>query len=138
LWVLLGATGSEVRLYREGVLRTCSAPYRLDDLGWADASPADASPAAAQGAPTSTFDVFAHLSNHCIQTQAEAYGAHEPTNELFYDEFARVLGPGVLEGKLLPQASAPPWLSGDGAGDGLGEFCPHLAQGPQSLLVEAF
>jgi hypothetical protein len=79
LWVLLGA-GYEVRLWREGVLRTCSVAFDLSDLD----------------------DAFAHLSNHCIQTEAATYGAFEPTNEMFYAEFSALCG-GAFECSLLPQ-----------------------------------
>lgn len=54
LWVLL-SHDFNIYLYREGVLRTCSVEYSLDDLS----------------------DQFAHLSNHCIQVTSESYGQFE-------------------------------------------------------------
>jgi len=71
-----------VRVWREGVLRTCSVAYSLDNLD----------------------DEFCHLSNHCIQVHSAAFGEHEATNEMFYAEFGRVLGGTVLRDNLLPQA----------------------------------
>lgn len=67
---------------QEGVLRTCSVPYDLSNVS----------------------DVFAHLSNHCIQVNSQAYGEFESTNEMFYDEFSALLGAQVFEEKVLPQA----------------------------------
>ncbi len=57
-------------VYRSGVLRTCSVPFTLEDLG----------------------DQYAHLSNHCIQeTHAAEFGKFEEGNEMFFDEFERYL-----------------------------------------------
>ncbi|CAM9807797.1 unnamed protein product, partial [Heterosigma akashiwo] len=69
-WVLLNHN-YDIYIYTEGVFRTCSVPFSLDDLS----------------------DQFAHLSNHCIQEHHPAYGTwdHEPTNELFYAGFDRFL-----------------------------------------------
>jgi len=66
-WVLVDAFFNAY-MYREGVLRTCSAPFTLD--------------------PNADCDPFVHLSNHCVQTQAPMYGQYEATNEMWFDEFA--------------------------------------------------
>ena len=84
-WVLVTAD-YKICLYREGVLRTSSVPYSLDDLG----------------------DRFVHLSNHCIQTQSDSYGEYEATNEMWWQDFDRYLidtygsGNGFYA-KVLPQ-----------------------------------
>lgn len=90
-WVLVDAEYS-VWLYRQGVVRTAAVPYDVADLG----------------------NYFAHLTNHCIAERHAAFGAYEPNNELFYNEFDAELsrrfpqraaeGAGsVLHGVLLPQ-----------------------------------
>ena len=74
--------------YDAGVLRTCSKPFDLADLG----------------------NVYAHLSNHCINTRSDTYGEYEATNEMFYAEFERLLdgarGAGALRATVLPQVDA--------------------------------
>lgn len=80
LWVYLNTETYEVRLWKEGVFRTCSVPFDLTNLE----------------------DEFAHLSNHCIQVKSETYGQHEATNEMFYKEFASIVGD-VFSQSLLPQ-----------------------------------
>jgi hypothetical protein len=79
--VYLDTQTYEVRLYKEGVFRTCSVPYSLDNLD----------------------DEFAHLSNHCIQVKSQTYGQHEATNEMYYAEFASIVGEDVFNQTLLPQ-----------------------------------
>ena len=95
IWVLL-MPDYTIRLYREGVLRTCSVAFSLEDLS----------------------DEFSHLSNHCIQEKAPNFGEFGlPTNEMFYAEWDKLLslshpdgapnsaGNGsVLYNCLLPQA----------------------------------
>ncbi|KAJ1456062.1 tubulin-tyrosine ligase family-domain-containing protein [Pelagophyceae sp. CCMP2097] len=71
VWVVLDSSYN-VLVYKKGVLRTCSAPFSMD--------------------AESLSDEFVHLSNHCIQTKAERYGAHESvTNEVFFDAFDAML-----------------------------------------------
>mmetsp|Transcript_29057 Transcript_29057/g.59436 ORF Transcript_29057/g.59436 Transcript_29057/m.59436 type:complete len:541 (+) Transcript_29057:54-1676(+) len=89
LWVHLDTVTYAIRLYREGVLRTCSVSFSLANLS----------------------DEFAHLSNHCIQVNSKSYGGHEPTNEMFYDEFERV---------LQEQQEQEVEAGGSGCGDGVG------------------
>ena len=68
VWALLNYDYS-IHAYKEGVLRTGSAEYSLDDL----------------------TDTFVHLSNHCIQENHPAYGQYEPTNEMWYGQFDEYL-----------------------------------------------
>lgn len=89
-WVLVTAN-YDVLLYREGVLRTGSVPFSLDNL----------------------TDRFVHLTNHCIQTKHADFGAWpgEPTNELWWGEFDRFLieNHGAEYGfyrRILPQIRA--------------------------------
>ena len=86
IWALLDAQYN-VHVWRNGVLRTCSVPFTLD--------------------PASLDDPFVHLSNHCIQTQAEAYGRHESaTNEVWLEDFDAYLKEhhaSSVEGHLAPQ-----------------------------------
>jgi len=80
-----------IYLYSEGVLRSCSARFSLDDLS----------------------DRFAHLANHCLQEQHPHYGKHEDLNLLSYANFDRFLGeigrvgpdgcPIRLDSHILPQ-----------------------------------
>jgi len=67
-WVLLNYDYS-IWIYTEGVFRTCSVPFSLEDLD----------------------NKFVHLSNHCIQETHPDYGKYEPTNEMFYKEFDQFL-----------------------------------------------
>lgn len=83
LWVLLDHK-YHVHLYRQGVLRTGSTPFSMDDLG----------------------DRYVHLSNHCIQKNHPLYGKYEPTNEMWYHEFTLYLQEayGVdFEDEIMPQ-----------------------------------
>ncbi|XP_065832819.1 tubulin--tyrosine ligase-like [Oscarella lobularis] len=69
VWVLLDHE-FRVFMYKEGVLRTTSEPYRPDDLQ----------------ATTS------HLTNHYLQENfSQNYGLYEEGNEMFFDEFAAFL-----------------------------------------------
>lgn len=83
LWVYLDTESYSVRLWKEGVFRTCSVPFDLSNLE----------------------DEFSHLSNHCIQVKSVTYGHHEATNEMFYKEFASVVGEDVFHHSLLPQVT---------------------------------
>lgn len=56
-----------ILLYKEGVIRTCSATYDVEC--------------------TDISDSHAHLSNHCLAESHEDYGKYEPTNELWYAQF---------------------------------------------------
>eukprot|EP00118_Oscarella_pearsei_P008558 m.44910 g.44910 ORF g.44910 m.44910 type:complete len:206 (+) comp33551_c0_seq17:531-1148(+) len=75
-------------MYKEGVLRTTSEPYRPGDLS----------------ATTS------HLTNHYLQEKlSKTYGLYEKGNEMFFDEFSAFLSQshGIsLEGDLMPQIKA--------------------------------
>ncbi len=51
------------------MLRTGSVAYTLEDLS----------------------DPFIHMSNHCIQELHPEYGKYEPTNEMWWHEFAEYL-----------------------------------------------
>tara|TARA_B110000208_G_scaffold188873_1_gene249334 strand:- start:1695 stop:3200 length:1506 start_codon:yes stop_codon:yes gene_type:complete len=87
-WVLVTAD-FRICLYREGVLRTSSVPYSLDDLS----------------------NRFVHLSNHCIQTECPEYGQYESTNEMWWQDFDTYLVEtyGAENGfyaKILPQIEA--------------------------------
>eukprot|EP00927_Polykrikos_kofoidii_P060776 TRINITY_DN55693_c0_g1_i1.p1 TRINITY_DN55693_c0_g1~~TRINITY_DN55693_c0_g1_i1.p1 ORF type:complete len:461 (+),score=85.76 TRINITY_DN55693_c0_g1_i1:89-1384(+) len=82
-----------IYLFSEGILRTCSVAFSLEDLG----------------------DRYAHLANHCLQANHSAYGTFEgePENLLSYDAFDAFLracsedhfegGVVSLETHILPQ-----------------------------------
>jgi len=55
--------------YDQWILRTCSQPYSLADLG----------------------NKIAHISNHCIQATSQEYSKHEEGNELFTGDLRRYL-----------------------------------------------
>lgn len=87
VWVVVDAE-FRVHVWRKGVLRTCSVPFTLS--------------------PESLDDDFVHLSNHCIQTRSDSYGAHESdTNEVWLDDFdaylAKTRPDASVEGTLAPQ-----------------------------------
>ena len=54
--------------------------------------------------------MYAHLSNHCINTRSDTYGEYEATHEMFYAEFEALLdgarGAGALRARVLPQVDA--------------------------------
>lgn len=85
-WVLLDHEYN-VYLYRDGVCRTSSVAFNMDDLE----------------------DRFVHLSNHCVQEEHPDYGIYEPTNEMFFAEFSKWLssehgdGGPVFAEKIVPQ-----------------------------------
>ena len=85
-WVLLDGRYNGY-LYKDGVCRTSSVPFSMDDLG----------------------DRFVHLSNHCIQEEHEDYGVYKPTNEMFFEEFSKWLdaehGDGAFAEKIVPQVT---------------------------------
>merc|ERR1719235_1202552 len=58
-----------IYLYSEGILRSCSVKFSLEDLD----------------------DRFAHLANHCLQEHHPEYGSYEPLNLLSYDAFDKIL-----------------------------------------------
>lgn len=82
-----------IYLYSEGILRTCSVAYSLNDLD----------------------NRFAHLANHCLQKDHPDYGSfeEEPDNLMGYEAFANLLKrmgatssdncPVSLETHILPQ-----------------------------------
>ncbi|KAK2507557.1 hypothetical protein MC885_015555 [Smutsia gigantea] len=64
-WVLVDHQYN-IYLYREGVLRTASEPYHIDNFQ----------------------DKTCHLTNHCIQKEySKNYGKYEEGNEMFFEEF---------------------------------------------------
>jgi tubulin--tyrosine ligase len=83
-----------IYLYSEGIIRSCSVKYSLEDLS----------------------DRFAHLANHCLQVHHPDYGKHEALNLMTYAEFdtflheSGQLGPdgtsARLESHILPQIEA--------------------------------
>ncbi|XP_058507259.1 tubulin--tyrosine ligase [Solea solea] len=83
-WVLVDHQYN-IYLYREGVLRTSSEPYKSSDLQ----------------------DMTSHLTNHCIQKEhSQNYGRYEEGNEMFFDEFRLYLlntHNVALETTILPQ-----------------------------------
>ncbi len=85
-WVLLDHN-YDVYIYEQGVCRTCSPKFTIDDL----------------------TDKFAHLSNHGLQESHRDFGAYESGNEMFTDAFAKWLssnahrGGTVYQDEILPQ-----------------------------------
>lgn len=74
-----------IYLYREGVLRTASEPYHVDNFQ----------------------DKTCHLTNHCIQKEySKNYGKYEEGNEMFFEEFNQYLTSALnvtLESSILQQ-----------------------------------
>ena len=68
MWVLLDSQFN-IRVFREGVLRTCSVPFTLDDLS----------------------NNYAHISNHGLQEKHADFGSKEEGNELMFSAFAKFL-----------------------------------------------
>uniref|UniRef100_A0A8D2HBD8 Tubulin--tyrosine ligase n=1 Tax=Urocitellus parryii TaxID=9999 RepID=A0A8D2HBD8_UROPR len=83
-WVLVDHEYN-IYLYREGVLRTASEPYHVDDFQ----------------------DKTCHLTNHCIQKEySKNYGKYEEGNEMFFEEFNQYLTSALnitLESSILQQ-----------------------------------
>ncbi|XP_032508413.1 tubulin--tyrosine ligase isoform X1 [Phocoena sinus] len=83
-WVLVDHQYN-IYLYREGVLRTASEPYHVDNFQ----------------------DKTCHLTNHCIQKEySKNYGKYEEGNEMFFEEFNRYLTSALnitLESSILLQ-----------------------------------
>nr|XP_048316015.1 tubulin--tyrosine ligase [Myodes glareolus] len=83
-WVLVDHQYN-IYLYREGVLRTASEPYHVNNFQ----------------------DKTCHLTNHCIQKEfSKNYGKYEEGNEMFFEEFNRYLSSALnttLESNILPQ-----------------------------------
>ncbi|XP_013002834.2 tubulin--tyrosine ligase isoform X1 [Cavia porcellus] len=83
-WVLVDHQYN-IYLYREGVLRTASEPYHVDNFQ----------------------DKTCHLTNHCIQKEySKNYGKYEEGNEMFFEEFNRYLMSALnitLETSILQQ-----------------------------------
>lgn len=83
-----------IYLYSQGILRSCSVKFSLDDLS----------------------DRFVHLANHCLQVHHPDYGKHEDLNLLTYADFDKFLcesghlgsdgRPVRLETHILPQIEA--------------------------------
>merc|ERR1712125_230232 len=84
----------KIYLYSEGILRTCSVEYSLDNLN----------------------ERFAHLANNCLQERHPDYGRHEPLNLMSYAAFYNFLEesgqlgcdgrPASLDTHILPQIEA--------------------------------
>lgn len=91
--MVLVAHDYTILMYSEGVLRTCSTAYSLDNLS----------------------DRFSHLANHCLQEQHAAYGSFDdaPDNLMSYAMFDKILResteahaegrPVTLDTHILPQ-----------------------------------
>ncbi|XP_012875162.1 PREDICTED: tubulin--tyrosine ligase [Dipodomys ordii] len=83
-WVLVDHQYN-IYLYREGVLRTASEPYHVDNFQ----------------------DKTCHLTNHCIQKEySKNYGKYEEGNEMFFEEFNQYLTSALnitLENSILLQ-----------------------------------
>uniref|UniRef100_A0A2I3H0F2 Tubulin--tyrosine ligase n=1 Tax=Nomascus leucogenys TaxID=61853 RepID=A0A2I3H0F2_NOMLE len=83
-WVLVDHQYN-IYLYREGVLRTASEPYHVDNFQ----------------------DKTCHLTNHCIQKEySKNYGKYEEGNEMFFKEFNQYLTSALnitLESSILLQ-----------------------------------
>ncbi|XP_039728560.1 tubulin--tyrosine ligase isoform X3 [Pteropus medius] len=83
-WVLVDHLYN-IYLYREGVLRTASEPYHVDNFQ----------------------DKTCHLTNHCIQKEySKNYGKYEEGNEMFFAEFSQYLTSALntsLESSVLLQ-----------------------------------
>ncbi|XP_021019595.1 tubulin--tyrosine ligase-like [Mus caroli] len=83
-WVLVDHQYN-IYLYREGVLRTASEPYHVDNFQ----------------------DKTCHLTNHCIQKEySKNYGKYEEGNEMFFEEFNQYLTSALnitLESSILLQ-----------------------------------
>lgn len=92
---------------REFILRLCSEPHSLDDLGEGRGQGTGASSPSAErrlggvhcspGLSYATLtqvaadNHFALVSNHCVQERSGAYGAFEPGNERFREDLWRLL-----------------------------------------------
>jgi len=86
IWVLYTSTEYKVYYHKCGVCRTAACSYDGSDLG----------------------NKYSHLCNHCIATEHPDYGKYEPTNEIFFDDFSRILrtisnGAVDLEMHIMPQ-----------------------------------
>ncbi|XP_006825271.1 tubulin--tyrosine ligase-like [Saccoglossus kowalevskii] len=83
-WVLLDHQYN-IYLYKEGVLRTASDPYKPQDYS----------------------DTTGHLTNHCLQEALSPnFGKYEIGNEMFFDEFNSYLQDRYqteMEESLIPQ-----------------------------------
>ena len=83
-WVLVDHQYN-IYLYREGVLRTASEPYHVDNFQ----------------------DKTCNLPNHCIQKEfSKNYGKYEEGNEMFFEEFNQYLSSALnttLESSILLQ-----------------------------------
>ncbi|KAM6177631.1 tubulin--tyrosine ligase [Rhynchocyon petersi] len=83
-WVLVDHQYN-IYLYREGVLRTASEPYDVNNFQ----------------------DKTCHLTNHCIQKEySKNYGKYEEGNEMFFEEFNQYLMSALnitLESSILLQ-----------------------------------
>ncbi len=68
VWVLL-THDYKVFVHNEGVLRTSCCVFDMTDLG----------------------NKFVHMTNHSIQQEHKDFGSNEENNELFFDEFSKIL-----------------------------------------------
>jgi len=86
VWVLL-TPGFEIYVNREGVFRTASEPFNMNDLG----------------------DTLSHLTNHCIQETGPNFSRFEKGNEMWYADFQKYLDTTdtgwTLEDDILPQVN---------------------------------
>lgn len=75
MWVIAHSTTTvplRLYLYREGVLRTASTAFSMDNLD----------------------DEFTHLTNHAVQEKHADFNTFEEGNELFFDDFQADLAKG--------------------------------------------
>lgn len=91
IWVLYVSTEYTVYYYKNGVCRTASCSYDSNDLS----------------------NKYSHLCNHCIAAEHPNYGKYEgePTNEIFFDNFNKILhaisnGAVDLDMHIIPQITS--------------------------------
>jgi tubulin--tyrosine ligase len=83
MWVLADHEYG-IHIYREGVCRSSSVPFSMDDLK----------------------NKFIHLTNHSIQEEHPDFGKHEEGNEMFFRDFAAFLESSTkftLRDDIMPQ-----------------------------------
>ncbi len=91
IWVLYLSTEYTVYYYKNGVCRTAACSYDSNDLD----------------------NKYSHLCNHCIAAEHPSYGKYEgePTNEIFFDDFNKILhtisdGAVDLDEHIIPQITS--------------------------------
>ena len=102
----LVAHDGAVHFYDDWIVRTCSVPFDMTDLA----------------------NRTAHISNHCVQVESDAYGAHEEGNEIFAADMLayleRTYPEPMTTSTITPEipgtlrAPSPPEQLGGGGGGG--------------------